>query len=88
MEGEKVWLKIKHFKTGENRKLSPRRDGPLIVLRKMPNGVNFEINNENTSETKIVHHDRLSPIRNKRKKSNPSNGNNNSNENSAERRIK
>ncbi len=25
--GDKVWLKVKHYKTGENRKLAPRRDG-------------------------------------------------------------
>ena len=75
MDGEKAWLKVKHFRTGETRKLSPRRDGPWIVLRKMPNGVNFKIKNEKTSETKIVHHDRLSPIRNKRVRSHPSNSN-------------
>ena len=75
MDGEKAWLKVKHFRTGETRKLSPRRDGPWIVLRKMPNGVNFKIKKEKTSETKIVHHDRLSPIRNKRVGSNRSNSN-------------
>ena len=64
MDGEKAWLKVKHFRTGETRKLSPRCDGPWIVLRKMHNGVNFKIKNEKTSETKIVHHDRLFPIRN------------------------
>ena len=26
-EGQQVWLKVKHYKTGENRKLVHRRDG-------------------------------------------------------------
>ena len=45
-KGEEVWMKIKHFKTGETRKLAPRRNGPWIVLRKMPNGVNLEVKNQ------------------------------------------
>ena len=59
--GEKVWLKVKHYKTGENRKLSPRRTGPWVVVDKMPNGVNFRI--RNNSEEKVVHHDRIYPVR-------------------------
>ena len=62
-EGDKVWLKVKYYKTGENRKLAPRRGGPWIVVRKLPNGVNFEIRNVATKEVKIVHHDRLTPVR-------------------------
>jgi hypothetical protein len=62
-EGDKVWLKVKHYKTGENRKLAPRREGPWIVLQKLPNGVNFKVKNESTNETKVVHHDRLTPVR-------------------------
>ena len=62
-EGDKVWLKVKHYKTGENRKLAPRREGPWAVLQKLPNGVNFKIRNELTNETKVVHHDRLTPVR-------------------------
>ena len=62
-EGEKVWLKVKFYKTGENRKLAPRRKGPWTILRKLPKGVNFEIFNEKTSEKKIVHHDRLCPCK-------------------------
>lgn len=62
-EGDKVWLQVKYYKTGVNRKLAPRRGGPWVVARKLPNGVNFEIRNEKTKETKIVHHDRLSPVR-------------------------
>ena len=63
IEGDKVWLKVKFYKTGENRKLAPRRGGPWVVLRKLPNGVNFEIKNVATREVKIVHHDRLTPVR-------------------------
>ena len=59
--GQKVWLKVKHYKTGENRKLAPRRDGPWTVLEKLPNGVNFKIENLR-KERKVVHHDRLLPI--------------------------
>ena len=61
--GDKVWLKVKYYKTGENRKLAPRRGGPWTVVEKLPNGVNFRIRNDNSSETKVVHHDRLSPVR-------------------------
>ena len=61
--GSKVWLKIKHYKSGETRKLSPRRTGPWTVVQKLPNGVNFEIQNDTTKEKKIVHHDRLSPAK-------------------------
>ena len=59
--GQNVWLKVKHYKTGENRKLAPRRDGPWTIVQKLPNGVNFEIENHR-GERKIVHHDRLSPV--------------------------
>ena len=51
----------KHYKSGENRKLAPRRNGPWIVLRKLPNGVNFKIENSR-KEQKVVHHDRLLPF--------------------------
>lgn len=60
-EGQQVWLKTKHYKSGENRKLAPRRTGPWTVLKKLPNGVNFQIKNTR-NETKVVHHDRLSPV--------------------------
>ena len=62
-EGEKVLLKVKYYKTGEIRKLAPRYSGPWTVLRKLPNGVNFEIYNPTTSAKKIVHHDRLIPFK-------------------------
>ena len=62
-EGDKVLMKVKHYKTGENRKLAPRRGGPWVVLQKLPNGVNFKVRNVSSNETKVVHHDRLSPFR-------------------------
>ena len=55
-----VWLKVRYYKTGETRKLSPWRDGPWVTVEKLPNGVNFKIRNVKTKESKIVHHDRLS----------------------------
>ena len=62
-EGDRVWLSVKYYKTGENRKLSPRRRGPWTVMQKLPNGLNFKIFNNHTRETKIVHHDRLTPFK-------------------------
>ena len=44
--GQKVWLKVKHYKTGENQKLAPRSTGPFTVVERMPNGVNFRIIND------------------------------------------
>ena len=61
-EGQKVWLKAKHYKTGESRKLAPRRNGPWAVQKKLPNGVNFRIQHLN-KELKVVHHDHLLPFR-------------------------
>ena len=61
-KGQKVWLKVKHYKTGENRKLTPRRRGPWTVVDKLPNGVNFKIKTI-ANEEKVVHHDRLYPVR-------------------------
>ena len=59
--GDWVWLKKKVFKPGESRKLAPRKTGPWRVLRKLPNGVNFEIEELKTKTIKIVHHNRLTP---------------------------
>ena len=59
--GQKVWLKVKHYKTGEHRKLAPRRDGPWTVIEQLPNGVNFRIENSH-KEKKVVHHDCLIPV--------------------------
>ena len=61
-KGDNVWLKVKHYKTGENRKLAPRRGGPWLIVEKLPNNVNFKIKNLSTQETKVVHHDRLTPV--------------------------
>ena len=61
--GSKVWLKVKHYKSGETRKLSPCCTGPWTVVQKLPNGVNFEIRNDTTKEKKIVHDDQLSPAK-------------------------
>ena len=58
-----MWLKVKYYKTGENRKLSPRRNGPWTVLSRLPNGVNFRIVNDRTREEKVVHHDRMNPVK-------------------------
>ena len=61
-EGDKVWLKIKYYKQDQNRKLSPRRNAPWTISKKLPNG-NFEIRKNGSNERKIVHHDRLTPIK-------------------------
>ena len=59
--GEKVWLQTKYFKTGQNRKLSPRRNGPCTVIDKLPNGLNLRIENDSTGNRQVVHHNRLTP---------------------------
>ena len=48
----------RHYKPGENRKLSTRYSGPYTVLRKMPNGVNYQLKGANGKES-IIHHNRL-----------------------------
>ena len=62
--GDKVWVKRKYFKSGENRKLSTRKTGPWTVVAKKPNGVNFEITKG--KDSKVIHHDRLVPFHEKR----------------------
>ena len=59
--GQQVWLKVKHYKTGENRKLAPRRDGSWTIVNKLPNVVNLTIRNLQ-HEQKVVHHDRIVPV--------------------------
>ena len=49
--GDQAWLKKKYYKTGENRKLSPRRTGPWTIVDKMPNGVNFRVRNNSSGQT-------------------------------------
>ena len=61
--GDKVWVKLKHYKTGESRKLSPRRTGPWTIVEKLPNGVNFKVSNDSTRAQQVFHHDRLSPVK-------------------------
>lgn len=41
--GNKMWLKIKHYRNGEHRKLATRRRGPWTVVQKLPNGVNLKV---------------------------------------------
>ena len=65
---DQVWLKRKNFKPGESKKLLPRKSGPWIVKKKLANGVNFEISNMKSKETKVVHHNRLTPVNNPIKK--------------------
>ena len=60
--GDEVWWKTDVINPGEN-KLAPKRSGPWTVRRKMPNGVTFEIVNNETGVRKIVHHDKLKAVR-------------------------
>ena len=57
-----MWLKVNVVNGGEN-KLAPKRTGPWTVIQKMPNGVTFRIINEETGVSKVVHHDKLNPVR-------------------------
>ena len=61
--GEKVWMRTKYFKTGENKKLSPRRNGPWTVVECLPNCLNFRIQNDSTKNQKVVHHNRITPVK-------------------------
>ena len=61
--GDRAWLKKKYYKSGENRKLSPRKTGPWFIVEKLPNGVNFKVKNESSGIVQIVHHDRLIPMK-------------------------
>ena len=60
-EGDEVWLKKKCYKTGENRKLSPRKTGPWVITKKYDNLVNFKIQMGNVE--KVVHYNRIVPTR-------------------------
>ena len=59
--GDKVWLRKKCYKTGENRKLSPRRTGPWTVIETFPNLVNLCIKLGNIEN--VVHYNHLSPVK-------------------------
>ena len=62
LPGTRVWLKSDVIKSGEN-KLAPKRTGPWTIIKKMPTGVTFQIENEESGMKKIVHHDKLNPVR-------------------------
>ena len=47
------------------KKVDPRRSGPWTVLEKFPNKVNFRIREDATGKIKVVHHNRLSPVKSK-----------------------
>ena len=61
--GQKVWLKSRYYKTGESKKLAPRKSGPWTVTRILGNGVNFEIRRDSNPKKIIVHHDRIIPMK-------------------------
>ena len=61
--GDSVWMAARYFKSGESRKLSPRRNGPWTIVEKLSNGVNFRVRNDHSREEKVVHHDRLFPVK-------------------------
>ena len=60
--GDRVWVTKKFYKTGENGKLAPRRDGPFVVVECLPNGRNFTVKNIQTGKTSNIHHDRMRPV--------------------------
>ena len=51
--GQELWLKNGRDQEGEN-KLAPKRTGPWTVIKKMPNGVNFEIQSDNLHKKYIL----------------------------------
>ena len=59
---DKVWLHKKHFKKGENPKLSPRKSGPWRIVKVYPNKVNFKIEDSEGNQ-QVVHHNKLSPMK-------------------------
>ena len=61
--GDRVWMTTRFFKSVESRKLSPRRNGPWTILERLPNGVNFRVRHDRSREEKVVHHDRLYPVK-------------------------
>ena len=60
---DKVWLQKKTFKKDENKKLAPRKSGPWTVTKICPNGVNYQITEDRSGNTKVVHHNRIVPIK-------------------------
>ena len=61
--GQKVWLKSKYYKTGESKKLAPRKSGPWTMTKILENGVNFETKRDSNSDKIIVHHGRIIPMK-------------------------
>ena len=59
---DRAWLLKKLLKSGENRKLSPRRTGPWTIVKLYPNGGNFRIEN-GAGDSLVVHHNRLTPYK-------------------------
>jgi hypothetical protein len=57
--GQVVWIKRKWTKKGQSESLSTRWLGPWVVVKKMDNGVNFELRNQATGKSTVVHHDRI-----------------------------
>jgi hypothetical protein len=57
--GKTVWIKRKWTKKGQSESLSTRWLGPWINVRKMDNGVDFELRNPKTGKTAVIHHDRI-----------------------------
>ena len=61
--GDKVWLRNKSFKPGQSAKLAPRRSGPWSIIEVLPNKRNFRVKNDSNGKTKVIHHDRIAPVR-------------------------
>ena len=61
--GQKVWLKVKYYKTGESKKLAPRKSDPWTINEKLENGLNFRITKDSSNKKLLVHHDRLIPLK-------------------------
>ena len=60
---DRVWLERRSFRSHENKKLSPRKTGPWTIMKVYPNGVNFRIKEDSSGRTKVVHHNKLTPVK-------------------------
>ena len=58
--GDMVWLTNIYFKSGDIKKLAPRRSGPWTI-ELLPNGVKFQIVRKHPYKNLVVHHDRIIP---------------------------
>ena len=61
--GDMVWLRKKCYKTGENKNLSPIRTGPWRIVEVFDNRVTFRIRMNSSNVEKVVHHNRLTPMK-------------------------